>query len=326
MQPEAHQLIRKLRPLLRRGGQPTKALVPLLKAGLRYAPEWGWRENILGFALSLKDEQPCLTLFVRRKLHRARLTKKQFIPDAFRVAALNRLELRTDVIEAGSFQLHSVAPGVSLAHEHAHGPGTLGAILSRDNDRFLLSCAHVLALARRDESPEQPDDFIEMPFEFLSDPESHRVATLIEGFTPLTQLREPDSDFALARLRPGVEFDTRFSGGRHITALSPRERVADFPDGHSLTLFGRNGATPCRVRFSDAVLRTPARGHTSISEWIYRGLAGYEGQCRPGDSGGALLEAGDVLAGIHVGGFDGEDLGFFYPTSRRLRELQLDPA
>ena len=327
--PKARRLIRLLRPLLRRRGKPGAQLQPFLKTGLLHSPRWGWQENIVGYSLSTKNGQLCLTFFVRCKLHRGRLTSKEFIPEGIRIPGLKNLEILTDVVETGGeFQLHTVAPQESLAHEHALGPGILGALLLRNGDTYLLSCAHVLALAGRDSTKEKPGDFIEMPFRPTSDPVSDRVAILEEGFTPLSELREPNSDFALAKLLKDVENSPVFSGtsNTRIIGFSARRRVQDFPDGLALRLFGKSSPKACMVKFSDAVLRTPARGHASVNEWVYRDLVGYEGECRPGDSGAALLEAGDLLAGIHVGGFEGVDFGFFFPTTTLLEQLGMKPA
>ena len=157
--PEARRLIRLLRPLLRRRGKPAAQLQPFLKAGLLHSPRWGWQENIVGYSLSTKNGQLCLTIFVRCKRHRGRLNSKEFIPEGIRVPGLKNLELLTRLSQlsrfesAKAFRISQAMPkvfttrvnqlwtgiGVSILVEVILGGGCVGRANRNFSSRILTS-------------------------------------------------------------------------------------------------------------------------------------------------------------------------------------------
>lgn len=90
--------------------------------------------------------EPCLVVSVTRKRRPEELNAEDLIPRLID-------DVLTDVIETGEILAHSydrralmrpVRPGVSLAHRDGTA-GTLACVVQRGDQRFALSCNHVLA-------------------------------------------------------------------------------------------------------------------------------------------------------------------------------------
>jgi hypothetical protein len=109
------------------------------------------RKNVVGVGIARKvvggrqTNEPCIVVFVERKLPTSQLGRKDLIPD--------RIEtMKTDVIETGrivALQSRTVrvrpAPGgVSIGHFRITA-GTLGVVVPRSGVRVILSNNHVLA-------------------------------------------------------------------------------------------------------------------------------------------------------------------------------------
>lgn len=149
-----------------------------------------------------RKRTPCLTLFVRRRLSAARLTAPECAPDGFVVPGA-KLDMLTDVIEVQSpARLHfngSVRAGASIGHEHGVlAPGSAGLLLETVDDTdqgvYLLSCAHVAALARADRARAMEGQFIEQPLVPAADPVDVRIAALTRHYSPGRPLY-PDGRF-----------------------------------------------------------------------------------------------------------------------------------
>jgi hypothetical protein len=126
------------------------------------------RRNVVGVGIAKKvvggrqTNEPCIVVFVERKLPKSDLERKDLIP--------NRIEtMKTDVVETGrivALQLRTVrirpAPGgVSIGHFRITA-GTLGAVVRRSGVRVILSNNHVLANSndgRRGDAILQPGSY-----------------------------------------------------------------------------------------------------------------------------------------------------------------------
>lgn len=100
----------------------------------RNAVHWVWEENILGVCTGWKQERPCVTFLVEKKIHTSRLTSLQSIPKLLR----NQGQpdgVATDIVECDrSFQLQdgyqgTLSVGLPVGNEHGYGSGTLGLLV-----------------------------------------------------------------------------------------------------------------------------------------------------------------------------------------------------
>ncbi|MEE9173713.1 MAG: hypothetical protein V3U30_01910, partial [Thermoplasmata archaeon] len=128
------------------------------KAKARHERRLLRKRNVVGVAVGKKvvggeeTDELCLVVLVRKKLPEAELRSRERIPKRIN-------NVTTDVVETGELEalgqrLHVVrrpvdrwrpAPGgVSLAHADVSA-GTLGCVVRRDSEPFILSNSHILA-------------------------------------------------------------------------------------------------------------------------------------------------------------------------------------
>ena len=160
------------------------------------------RRNVVGVGVGFKitasgpTDELAVVVNVERKLPKAQLTENDLIPGRIN-------QIRTDVIETGvirAFQGHkdrwrpAIPAGVSMGHLEVTS-GTLGCLVRRGDEIFILSNNHVLAnvnQARRGDPIIQPgqydngsgadkvavlDDFV--PIDFGDDPPGCQTVELI---------------------------------------------------------------------------------------------------------------------------------------------------
>jgi len=111
------------------------------------------RRNVVACGLGIKSVggvstgEPCVVVSVTRKEPPAVLSAEDLIPPQVD-------QVSTDVVEVGRVMaqginrtgvLRPIRPGMSIGHRDGTA-GTLGCIVQRDNQRFMLSANHVLAL------------------------------------------------------------------------------------------------------------------------------------------------------------------------------------
>jgi hypothetical protein len=126
------------------------------------------QRNVVGVGIAKKvvggrqTNEPCIVVFVERKLPKSELERKDLIP--------NRIEtMKTDVVETGRIvalqsrtgRVRPAPGGVSIGHFRITA-GTLGVVVRRSGVRVILSNNHVLANSndgRRGDAILQPGSY-----------------------------------------------------------------------------------------------------------------------------------------------------------------------
>jgi hypothetical protein len=154
------------------------------------------RKNVVGVGIARKvvggrqTNEPCVVVFVERKVPKSGLSRKDVIPD--RIEAMKTdvietgrivaLQARTDRIMALQSRTGRVRPapgGVSIGHVRITA-GTLGAVVRRSGTRVILSNNHVLA----NSNDANRGDAILQPGSHDGGTANDRIATL-EEFVPI---------------------------------------------------------------------------------------------------------------------------------------------
>ncbi len=144
------------------------------------------KRNVVGVGIAKKvvrgrqTAEPCVVVFVERKVPRAQLRPKDLIPETIEA-------MKTDVVETGRIQALQArtdrwrpAPGgVSIGHYRITA-GTLAAVARRAGVRMILSNNHVLANA----NAAAIGDAILQPGPYDGGTDRDRIAAL-EAFVPI---------------------------------------------------------------------------------------------------------------------------------------------
>jgi len=144
------------------------------------------KRNVVGVGIAKKvvrgreTDEPCVVVFVERKVPRAELRPKDLIPETIET-------MKTDVVETGRIQALQArtgrwrpAPGgVSIGHYRITA-GTLAVVARRAGVRMILSNNHVLANA----NAAAIGDPILQPGAYDGGTDRDRIATL-EAFVPV---------------------------------------------------------------------------------------------------------------------------------------------
>jgi hypothetical protein len=257
------------------------------------------RVNVVGVGIGRKrvggklTDTMCVRIYVRRKLDKRALDTRTLLPKRIR-------GMPTDVIETGSLEafdaitdrarsrLRPVQPGCSVGfrfappNERFRMAGTLGAIVARGGERYLLSNNHVLA----DEGRLAPGAPIFQPG--LLDGgrvASDRVATLTR-FVPFRRTNN-SVDAAIARADRAALVTTRFVAG--VTLRSARPLAATL--GLAVHKVGRTtGYTRGTVEDISADVRVGYDGgeYLFVDQIVIRGASGAQFS-DSGDSGSLIV-------------------------------------
>jgi hypothetical protein len=275
-----------------------------------------------------RTDAVCIVCSVARKLPAQRLSARDVVP-----VALDALP--TDVMETGAFQalqsrtgrLRPAPGGVSIGHRDVTA-GTLGCLVRRGGERFILSNNHVLANSNAGAAGDPvlqpgvhdggrfPEDQIAtladfVPIRFAESPSdcslARGMATLLNGFAGLLESRtrfrtvrpravENRVDAAIAR--PGLDADV----SDEILELGAISGLAKLELGSPVRKSGRTtGLTEGRIEQIDVTVDV-SYGAGRIARFTEQLMAGAMSQ--GGDSGSAVLDAENRLGALLFAGSD----------------------
>ena len=277
-------------------------------------------------------QEVAVVVSVTRKLPPAVLAATELVPRLLD-------GIRTDVVETGVLRAFQVSPrerwrpvipaGVSVGHYQATA-GTLGCLVHRAGEVFILSNNHVLANANLC----QPDDPILQPGRLDGGTGDDRIATLAD-FVPLDFGSESPTCRIASGLERGLNALASVVGSQHRwmayqrtagynrvdaalarpvdpAALSPDIVGIGRPRGVRRALLrmpirksGRTtGYTEGRIIQID-VTSTVAYGPAQLR---FYGQLMATGMSQPGDSGAAVLDAENYVVGLLFAGSDNTTL------------------
>jgi len=179
----------------------TQGLTLALRAKRTHTQSLLSRQNVVACGVGFKEsngvlsEEPCIIVGVTHKVPKAQLASTDLVPQTLD-------SVRTDVQEVGKFRAWQLAPierhrpavpGISCGHVNVTA-GTLGCLVRRGNQLFILSNSHVLA----DTGQGSRGDPILQPARYDGGTLDDQIATL-EEWVPL-QTSVGKSDCTVANL------------------------------------------------------------------------------------------------------------------------------
>ncbi|MCS7178350.1 MAG: hypothetical protein RML46_03950 [Anaerolineae bacterium] len=299
----------------------------------RYLPDLLSRRNVVGCGIGYKvregvqTRELSLVVSVTHKVHPSALTPEDLIPAQME-------GIPTDVVELGVLRAFSgprdrwrpgVPPGVSVGHIRISA-GTLGCLVRRGSDLFILSNNHVLA----DTNKGRAGDPILQPGPADGGTADDAIATL-EAFVPLDfGTAEPECPMATL-LANGLNALAALLGSRHrlepvrqtlgvnrVDAALARPLRADLvrpdilgigiPTGIGEAILGlpvqksgrTTGHTTGVITQIDATVRIDYYGPSALFE----GQLVASSMSQPGDSGAAVLDLDRRVVGLLFAGSD----------------------
>lgn len=306
------------------------------KAKARHERRLLRKPNVVGLAIGKKvvggeeTDELCLVVLVREKLPEAELAPRQRIPKR-----LN--DVTTDVVEAGELEalgqrLRVVrrpvdrwrpAPGgVSLGHADVSA-GTLGCVVRRDSEPFILSNSHVLSNSGRgtegdpilqpahEDGGQDPEDVIAHLAEFV--PLRWRWRGILRVMRLLLPRRNT-VDCALAR--PVSHQDLRGD----LSRIGPVEGVTAAFIGQDVRKSGRTtGLTRGKVTHLDA---TVTIRYGEGREALFTNQILTTGMSQGGDSGALVVDRARNAVGLLFAG--SEHITVLNQISQVLAELRAE--
>ena len=280
---------------------------------------WSQTPNVVGFGIASKKTagkllgETCLKIYVKRKLPQSKLSGKKRIPLAITIFDRSQ-EIITDIDEIGVIEPQSYSgryrpayPGCSIAHSQGN-PGTFGCVVYREDQRFILSCSHVVA--RSGEA--SVGDAILQPKESATN--DNLIGRLVE-FVPFDFTPFPNDQVDAGLVTPNEMSsisDTFVDGAEIHGCKLPREemtvQLVGFASGHTFgqivdTFFRTTINYPTgTVQFSDQLLCTK--------------------MSTEGDSGSLLRTLDNHAVGLLIGG--SSNTSVFNPIRSVLRKLNVD--
>ncbi len=291
------------------------------------------RRNVVACGVGFKEtergmtDEPCVVVSVTKKMPEAQLSPADVVPKKLG-------EVKTDVVETGvirALQGHTdrwrPAPGgVSIGHVDITA-GTLGCLVTRGDQLFILSNNHVLAnsnAAQRGDPIIQPgrydggtlddqiatlEDFI--PINFGTSPPTCSMATGVEGFLNwLAKLlgsshrvmafqEVPDRNLVDAAIARPLSDDLV---EKRILEIGVPQGSRDATLGTQVKKSGRTtGFTTGRITQIDVTTQVSyGEGQDAIFEDQLMAGAMSKG----GDSGSAVLDEDDFVVGLLFAGSD----------------------
>ena len=314
-----------------------EGLWPALKAAVeakrQHADTLLSRQNVVACGVGFKEsegqwsDEPCVVVSVTHKVPKAQLSPDDLVPQVLGA-------VKTDVQEMGTFRAwqggprdrhRPAVPGISCGHRDVTA-GTLGCLVRRGSDMFILSNNHVLANTNRG----QRGDPILQPGRYDGGTAADSIATL-EEWIPL-QVSVQESDCPLAKTAASaLNWVAQVLGSssrlRTFTAQEAKNTVdcalarptspamgqpailgIGVPKGvHVATLgmqvqkAGRTtGYTTGRITQVDVSVQVDYEGQnvTFVNQLMANSMSG------GGDSGSAVLDMGGYVVGLLFGGSD----------------------
>jgi len=291
------------------------------------------RRNVVacGVGFKVTDEgetdEPCVVVSVTRKMPEAQLASADIVPKKLG-------EVKTDVVETGvirALQSHKdrwrPAPGgVSIGHILVTA-GTLGCLVTRNGELFILSNNHVLA----NSNAAQQGDSIIQPGRYDGGNAADQIATL-EDFVPINFGTSPATCSVATGLESFLNWLARLLGSSHrvmafqqvpgrnlVDAAIARPLSDDLIDkqifeiglpkgtreatlGTQVKKSGRTtGFTTGRITQIDVTTQV-SYGEGQDATFEDQLMAG--GMSKGGDSGSAVLDEEDFVVGLLFAGSD----------------------
>jgi len=260
--------------------------------------------NIVGLGIADKTSggkqvgEMSLRFYVERKKSRKKLKAHKIIPP---VISFDGRPVFTDVFQIGRLkaqinrQRSPIVSGFSLGNEQSLGSGTVGAIVTANNKRYILSNAHVLAPGGVD-----PGDEVEAVYPSVDDsPQDkiQRVGTLrdIVQFTAKGNL----ADAALAEIHPGFITDLSILG-----ASIPREVADPVKDMVVIGIGRTSGEMQGTILDINYAGKVDMPGPVGEIEFVNQVLC--TKYSKDGDSGALMVDSkSGKIIGLHVAGSKG---------------------
>ncbi|RME50944.1 MAG: hypothetical protein D6796_01970 [Caldilineae bacterium] len=309
------------------------------------------RQNVVGVGVGYKvtasgpTDEVAVVVNVARKLPKAQLAESDLIPPKIN-------EVRTDVVETGvirAFQGHrgrwrpTIPAGVSIGHIHVTA-GTLGCLVRRGDEIFLLSNNHVLA----DVNAGQKGDPILQPGSYDGGTADDRVAVL-DDYIPLDFGGEAPRCSIAGAVADTLNFLAELSGSTHrlqtyrqtpginevdaalARPLNPEAFTPDILEigrpagareiglGGAVKKSGRTtGYTEGRIIQIDVTTSVVYNGRTAT----FSGQLMADGMSAPGDSGSAVLDRDNYIVGLLYAGSSNTTL--INPIQKVLQALNVE--
>ncbi len=309
------------------------------------------RKNVVGVGVGYKvtasgpTDELAVVVNVARKLPKAQLAEADLIP--------KRIErVRTDVIETGvirAFQEQrnrwrpTIPAGVSVGHIHVTA-GTLGCLVRRGEQIFILSNNHVLA----DANAGQKGDPIIQPGQYDGGSAKDRVA-LLDDFIPLDFGGE-EADCSIAgNIAKALNRIAQLTGSSHrmqayrvtegsnqmdaalarpldpamftpnIHGIGRPQGARDIGLGGAVKKSGRTtGVTQGRIIQIDVTTSVMYNGRAAV----FNGQLMADGMSAPGDSGSAVLDNENYVVGLLYAGSGSATM--ITPIQKILRALNVE--
>jgi hypothetical protein len=295
------------------------------------------RRNVVACGVGFKEteedgitDEPCVVVSVTRKMPEAQLSPADIVPKKLG-------EVKTDVVETGvirALQGHKdrwrPAPGgVSIGHIDITA-GTLGCLVTKDGELFILSNNHVLAnsnVSQQGDPIIQPgrydggtlndqiavlEDFI--PLNFGTSPATCSMATGVEGFLNWLAKLLGSSHRVMAFQEVPARNLVDAAIARPLSDDFVEKRIFEIgvPKGTREASLGTRvkksgrttGFTTGRIVQIDVTSRVSYDGGTAVFEDQLMAGAMSQG----GDSGSAVLDEEDYVVGLLFAGSDATTL------------------
>ena len=306
-------------------------LTAALGAKRRHVRNLMARSNVVACGVGYKEsngqtsDEPCVVVSVTHKVPKAQLAPQDLVPPAID-------SVRTDVQEVGVFRAWQQGPrdrhrpavaGISCGHAEVTA-GTLGCLVHRDGDVFILSNNHVLANTN---SASRGDDILQ-PARYDAGTLADKIAVL-EEWIPIN-LGVQESSCGWAKLVTGLLNAIAKATGSNSWVLALQEQPAQNkvdcaiarplspewvrPDilgigapkgirvgtlGMEVQKVGRTtGHTTGRITQADVTVQVDYRGQmvTFVNQFMATGMSS------GGDSGSAVLDMEGYVVGLLFAG------------------------